>query len=153
MLCCFYVAFFLPLSVKFTWKLNTGIGTQLCYLVPLAICWLLKKSATKPLSNTCPVQPLSVHSVKISTFCGQCKKYKKTFTKANIYIFVLFTKLYSECEKYRWHNKKAHLLCFREMVPNTWVNFCSTDSQIDNLWFKCTLRLPIFYTIESIEVY
>lgn len=27
-----------------------------------------------------------------------------------------------------------------------------TDSQIDNLWFKCTLRLPIFYTIESIEV-
>lgn len=51
----FHVAFFLPLSVKFTWKLNTGIGTQLCYLVPLAICWLLKKKkkhAYRPLSNT-----------------------------------------------------------------------------------------------------
>lgn len=31
------------LSVKLTWKLYTGIGTQLCYLVPLAICWLLKQ--------------------------------------------------------------------------------------------------------------
>lgn len=48
----FHVAFFLPLSVKFTWKLNTGIGTQLCYLVPLAICWLLKKKKKTCLQTT-----------------------------------------------------------------------------------------------------
>lgn len=158
----FYVAFFLPLSVKFTWKLNTGIGTRLCYLVPLAICWLLweknKTNTTHTLESLTCKRRLSALLTISAFFAGSVKIYMEVSKQGFLFIngkktkipcvsTFSFLSLFFELSMAQW---KVHLLCLEKWLP-TWVNFFRTDSQIDNLWFKCTLRLPIFYTIESIE--
>lgn len=154
--------FFLPLSVKLTWKLITGIGTQLCYLVPLAICWLLKKNATDHFPTLLKVWPLK----SLSVLCNDLyilqaawrltprlfKKEKEKFIYKNIQCFSFsLISFWVFCFWTIDGTIKGTLLCWEKWLP-TWVNFFRTDSQIDNLWFKCTLRLTIFYTIESIEV-
>lgn len=113
LLCILSCFLSLPLSVKFTWKLNTGIGTQLCYLVPLAICWLLKKKCYRPLSNTfeSPARPLSV--LRSLHFTGSVKD-KKSFTKASMFSFCLQNYQCVVVWKILMAQYKVHLLCLEE---------------------------------------